>query len=394
MRNRDILEAALARFRGSYGRDPEVVAYAPGRVEVLGNHTDYNEGFVLAAAIDRGTFFAAARGDGPLCRLTAGDLMRQVVFPVDAPRPGDTDRWANYCKGVVAGLRRHGAMPVGFDALFLGNIPLGSGLSSSAALELSTGLALAFLYGIAVEPLTMARIAQEAEHLFAGVRCGLLDQITSVFGRADMLVMTDFRTLATRLVPFGTEAELLVCSTHVRHALADGEYNRRRADCEAAAACFRRILPHPVASLRDVSWSEWESCRAELEERVARRAAHPIGENARVLAGAECLARGDLEAFGRLMYESHESSRVYFENSCPELDHIVAAARGIPGVLGARLSGGGFGGSAVVLARRSAAAAAAKTLAAAYAERFGKPCEVRITRPGDGARVVLPATRD
>ncbi|MDD5704360.1 MAG: galactokinase [Kiritimatiellae bacterium] len=391
MHNHDTYDATLAAFRRCYGRAPEVVAYAPGRVEVLGNHTDYNEGYVLSAAIDSGTFFAVARTDAPDCRLTAGDLMREVRFPVDRPEPRRDDGWANYCLGVLAGLRRHDAVRSGFDALFLGNIPLGSGLSSSAALEVSTGLALARLYEIEIDALSLARIGQRAEHLYAGVKCGLLDQISVLFGRQDMLVHTDFRTLDVRTVPLGREIALLICNTHVKHALVDGEYNRRRADCELAAAHFSRVLPHPVTALRDVTWTEWEQQRQGLDERAARRAAHIIGENERVLEGVHCLAARDLAGFGQLMFASHDSSRNYFENSTPELDHLVDAARGIPGVLGARLTGGGFGGSVAALTRLDAAAAAGQALAAAYAARFGDPCEVRTICPSDGARIVMPA---
>jgi galactokinase len=274
--------------------------------------------------------------------------------------------------------------------MFLGDVPLGSGLSSSAALEISTGLALARLYGIAVDPLRLARIGQAAEHRFAGVRCGLLDQVSSLFGRKDCLVETDFRNLTVGSVPLGEDACFLMCNTHARHALVDGEYNERRAACEAAAAHFARVLPHPVRALRDVSWAEWESHRGGLDQTMARRAAHPIGENERVLRAARSLAAGDLAALGREMFASHESSRRYFENSCPELDAIVEAAQSIPGVLGARLSGGGFGGSAVVLVHPRDAESATAALDAAYARRFGKPCETRLIRPSDGARVVFP----
>ena len=388
MHNPKTVEAALGKFRHCYGRDPAIVAYAPGRVEVLGNHTDYNEGLVLSAAIDYGTCFAVAPSTGPACRLTAGDLMREVRFEVQHPEPTRTDTWANYCKGVLAGLLPRGAFPHGFDALFFGNIPLGSGLSSSAALEVGTALALARLYGIKADPVSLARIAQQAEHTFAGVKCGLLDQISSLFGRDGMLVQTDFRSLEIRHAPLGAGAVLLICNTHAKHALVDGEYNQRRADCEAAAAFFRTRLPHPVAALRDVSWTEWEAHRGGLDERIARRAAHPIGENERVVQGAERLAQGDLEGFGRLMFASHESSRRYFENSCGELDHLVDTARGVPGVLGARLSGGGFGGSVAVLVRTPDAEAASAALAAAYAARYGRPCDIRVIHPSAGARLV------
>jgi galactokinase len=377
------------KFRAQYDRDPEVVAYAPGRIEVLGNHTDYNDGLVLSAAINFGTFFAVSRRADTDCRLTAGDLMRQVAFPARHPEPTRADGWSNYVKGVLAGLNdMTGGVPNGFDGLFFGNIPLGSGLSSSAALEMSTGLALAKLYGLTVAPVVMARIGQAAEHRYAGVQCGLLDQISSLYGQSGKLVETDFRSLEIKTIALGADACFLMCNTHARHALVDGEYNRRRAACEEAAAYFATVLPHPVKALRDVSWPEWQAHRAGLNDVVARRAAHPIGENARVQAGVKLLAAGNLADFGRLMFESHESSRTYFENSCPELDAVVAAARHVPGVLGARLSGGGFGGSVVILAHPRDAETAAAALSQAYARQFGKPCDARVIVPSDGARVL------
>ena len=386
--NEELKKELLARFRKSYGHDPQVIAYAPGRVEVLGNHTDYNEGFVLSAAIDFGTFFAISPLEGKNCRLIAGDLMREVDFPVDAPKPTIEDSWSNYCKGVLAGLLPLGKFDHGFEALFFGNIPQGCGLSSSAALEMTTGLAIAKLYGIEADSITFAKIGQKAEHTFAGVKCGLLDQISSLCGKRNMLVKTDFRSLDVQNVPFRDDAVLLLFNPNARHALVDGAYNERREDCEAATAFFKEHLDHPVQALRDVSWAEWQSLRDELPERVANRAAHPIGEDERVIEGSKLLHNGDLAGYGKLMFASHDSSIRYFENSCHELDVVVDIAKHVPGILGARLSGGGFGGSVVALALRDQADAAGKTLAAEYTAKTGLPCEVHTITPSEGARVV------
>lgn len=388
MLNHQLYDALLQKFRQQYQREPTIVAYAPGRVEVLGNHTDYNEGFVLSAAINFGTFFACAPRTDDTCHLTAGDLMQEVSFPVGSPRPSGEHPWANYVKGVCAGLGARSTLSHGFDGMFLGNVPLGSGLSSSAALEMCSALALEKLYGITVDSLSLAKIGQTAEHLFAGVKCGLLDQISSLFGKTGTLVKTDFRTLAVKHVPLGKDACFLMCNTHAKHALVDGEYNQRRSACETAAAYFATVLSHPVQALRDVSWQEWEAHRAGLPEVVARRAAHPIGENERVRKGARLLAQNDLAGFGRIMYESHESSRTLFENSCPELDALVAAARQLPGVLGARLSGGGFGGSVVALVAPNQAEAIGIALSAAYQRMFGTTCDICTLIPSDGARLV------
>ena len=376
------------RFTKWYGTAPTVAAYAPGRVEVLGNHTDYNEGFVLSAAIQLGTFFVAAPAPDAACRLVAGDLMKEVSFPVHRPAPAAESSWANYVKGVFAKIQPRSGNAHGFRGMFLGNVPLGAGLSSSAALEISTGLALSALYGVSVPPLELAKIGQAAEHEYAGVKCGLLDQITSLFAKAGALVMTDFRTLDARTVPLGGDACFLMCNTRAKHRLVDSAYNERRERCEEAARFFAAALPHPVKALRDVSMAEWQAHAGRMDPVAARRAAHVIGENERVLAGRDFLARGDLAQFGRLMYESHESSRLRFENSCEELDAIVDAARQIPGAIGARLSGGGFGGSAVVLVRPPDAAAVSREIARRYEARVGHACEIIEIRPSDGAALI------
>jgi len=383
-----VQEILRNKFKTLYGREPTTVAYAPGRVEILGNHTDYNEGFVLSAAINFGTWFALAGRDDSKTRLTAGDIMETVEYPAASPEPSREHMWSNYVKGVQAGLNAHQTPEKGVDAMFLGNIPLGAGLSSSAALEMSAGLALAAHYGITVEKIELARIGQAAEHNFAGVKCGLLDQISSLYGAANSLVQTDFRSLKVETVPIGSDICFLMCNTNVKHALVDGAYNERREACERAAAYFATVLSHPVKTLRDVSWEEWLKHKGGLDDVTARRAAHPIGENERVLSGAEMLRGNNLADFGKLMFESHDSSRRYFENSCPELDTLVDAAKAVPGVLGARLSGGGFGGSVVVLLHPRDAEAVAAALRNVYARKYGERCDTRIVECSSGARVL------
>ncbi len=375
-------------FQDHFGVAHTVASFAPGRVEILGNHTDYNEGFVLSAAINFGTYFLIAPSDDATCRLVAGDLMAEVSFDVSSPASVTENTWANYVIGVLAGLQKHGATPKGFNGMFLGNIPLGAGLSSSAALEMCSGLALSALYGIEVDALEMARIGQAAEHKYAGVKCGLLDQVSSLFGKAHSLVMTDFRSLEVETLSLGEDAAFLMCNTRAKHALVDGEYNDRREHCEAAAAYFKDALDHPVGALRDVSWEEWEAQAPSMDPLTAKRAAHPIGESERVLKGRRLLDAGDLAGFGKLMFESHDSSAGYFENSCPELDTIVNAAKGIPSVLGARLSGGGFGGSVVALIHPRDAEMAAHAIDAVFKREHGHPCEISVITPSDGAHMV------
>lgn len=388
MINEDVYNEAASRFAAHFGRRHTIASYAPGRVEVLGNHTDYNEGFVLSAAINFGTFFLAAPADTSTCRLMAGDLMSEVSFDIDELKPLNNDTWANYVIGVVAGLAKKGPLELGFDGMFLGNVPLGAGLSSSAALEISTGLALCELYDIHLDTLDLALIGQAAEHEYAGVKCGLLDQISSLSGKDSHLVMTDFRSMAVENVPIGDDACFLMCNTHAKHSLEDGEYNERRQKCEEAARFFAGVLDHKVSALRDVNWEEWEAKSSEMDPVAAKRAAHVIGENTRVLRGRELLADGNLEEFGKLMFESHHSSRVYFENSCDELDFIVSRSLEIPGVMGARLSGGGFGGSAVCLVHPRDVETVRGVLAAVYEKELGSKCDIRVILPSAGAQIV------
>jgi galactokinase len=386
--NVTVLNQLKSKFRAHFGVDPVVVAYAPGRVEVLGNHTDYNEGFVLSAAINFGTFFVCAPAPDEKCRLVAGDIGEECTFSLTHVAASKKMSWANYVKGVLAGLQERAAVGHGFLGMFLGDVPLGAGLSSSAALEMCAGLALAKLYKMTVPPLDLAKIGQAAEHQYAGVKCGLLDQISSLYGRENSLVMSDFRSLEAKTVPLGPDACFLICNTAVKHALVESEYNERRERCEQAARYFASVLKHPVSHLRDVSWEELEQHRDRMDPVVVQRATHVIGENTRVIQGRELLKYHDLDAFGELMYLSHESSRLQFENSCPELDVIVDAARRLPEALGARLSGGGFGGSVVVLVRVGDARHVAKQLADAYSEIFGHPCATMVIKPSAGAKIL------
>ena len=262
------------------------------------------------------------------------------------------------------------------------------GLSSSAALEVSTGKAVSAFLGIEATDLDLAKIGQAAEHEYAGVRTGLLDQFSSLNGKSGHLVMSDFRTLEVGTVPLGDQAVFLVCNTHAKHSLVDSAYNERREACERAASFFAEHLDHPVTALRDVSPAEWQAHSPRLDGVTARRAAHIVGENDRVLRGRDLLEAGRLADFGRLMFESHESSQKNFENSAPELDFLVDVARGDPEVMGARLSGGGFGGSAVMLTTPEAIEKVATRIADAYDQEFETRCDTLTVEPSQGAHLV------
>ena len=391
MQNQDVYDKVLAAFAAKFGGKPEKVAYAPGRIEVLGNHTDYNEGYVFSAAIDKGTFFAVSAAADDTVTLVALDMNETYTCKLADVKKVETGAtWANYPLGTFNWLfdGEPAKAGKGFKAVFGGNIPLGAGLSSSAALEMATVLALAALYGIEKDKTTLAKIGQKAEHTFAGCPCGLLDQASSLYGKEGSLVKSDFRYCQFENVDLGPTVAFMMVKSNAKHALVDGAYASRRQACEDAAKYFAGVLKHPVTHLRDVSCAEWILYRGGLAETTAKRAIHPIGEDERVVNGAALLEKGDLAAFGSLMFDSHESSRNWFENSCEELDTIVDAAKAIPEVLGARLSGGGFGGSCCLLVKPEAADKIAAAITAAYKTAYGDEPTCALIKPSAGAHLV------
>ncbi len=369
-----------------YGNEPEVIAFAPGRAEVLGNHTDYNLGTVLSTAVDMGHCFAVSGNNGKGLRLLAGDLGETVSFSLDTVGPVEQAPWASYVKGVFYNLAGRGLQIDNLDCSFLGNIPIGSGLSSSAALEVSAAFAAMEITGPRLDLKEIAKLCRDAESRFAGCNCGLLDQFSSIFGRSHSLIHTDFRTLEVTDVPLENDICFLIVTPEVVHRLSDSPYNKRRESCEQAVRELSAVLPAAVESLRDVSPDDFALFNRQLEPEAAQRAAHVIGEIDRVARGVAALKSGDVDTFGELMYQSHESSRTLFENSADELDLVVSVCRDA-GAAGARLSGGGWGGSLIVLART----ADLERLDHDIAERCaGKGLTVRIRPvvPSDGARIL------
>jgi galactokinase len=391
MQNQEVYDKVLAEFAANFGGTPQKVAYAPGRIEVLGNHTDYNEGYVFSAAIDKGTFFAVSAAEDDTVTLVALDMNETYTCTLADVKKIETGAtWANYPLGTFNWLfdGEPAKAGKGFKAVFGGNVPLGAGLSSSAALEMATALALAALYGIEKDKTSLAKIGQKAEHTFAGCPCGLLDQASSLYGKEGALVKSDFRYCQFENVDLGPTVAFMMVKSNAKHALVDGAYASRRQACEDAAKYFAGVLKHPVTHLRDVSCAEWILYRGGLSETTAKRAIHPIGEDERVLNGAALLEKGDIAAFGSLMFDSHESSRNWFENSCGELDTIVDAAKAIPEVLGARLSGGGFGGSCCLLVKPEAADKIAAAITAAYKTAYGDEPTCALIKPSAGAHLV------
>jgi galactokinase len=380
------LESLRSSFVARYGGDPRIFS-APGRVNLIGEHTDYNDGFVLPMAIDRRTYVAAARRRDRKVRARADDIGEEREFDLDRPGSGRRRNFVDYVEGTAQALISRGAHLAGADMIIASDVPAGAGLSSSAALEISTGFALLSLAGEDDFPRAeLARAGQAAEHTYVGILCGIMDQFIATLGRADHALLIDCRTLEARPVPLSLPGSVvLVCDTKVKHQLASSEYNKRRAECQRGVDLLRASLPD-VRALRDVSVDAFERHESMLSELVRKRCRHVITENARTLAAAEALERNDLRETGRLMFESHRSLRDDYEVSCPELDLSVEVARAVPGVYGARMTGGGFGGCTVNLVDEKAVRPLTDALAAGLEERFGRTPDIFTSRAGEGAK--------
>lgn len=352
-----------------------ISAFAPGRIELLGNHTDYNEGVVLSAAIDLGVSVQGERtADG--CISVASVGFETTSIPAgEELKPNGT--WSDYSLGVAAMLRKSGREIGGFHAEYSTTLPVGAGLSSSAAMEVATGVFLQKLCGLELTPLELAKLGRRAENEFVGVGCGLLDQVSSVFGRKQHAIFLDCRAESVERIPFPKGIDLLVIPSGVAHALNGGEYDERRAQCFEAA----RLLGVPA--LRDASSAQLAA--AGLPDILHRRAAHVVGENERVFEALGYLRGGDIASFGRLLAASHESSKHNFENSTPQLDTLVEIALQQQGVHGARLTGGGFGGAIVVVVDADSMERAADAIVSAYKQRTGIETKGIRCHIGDGA---------
>jgi galactokinase len=378
-------EALRRAFRERYGREPRLFR-APGRVNLIGEHTDYNDGFVLPMAIERETVAAAAPRADRAVRVHSLSLGESAEFDLDAPGEKRRGRWLDYVEGVARALDEgQGARLAGADLMILSDVPLGAGLSSSASLEISVGLALASLAGAGVEMTRLALAGQRAEHEYVGTKCGIMDQFTAAMAHARHALLIDCRTLQATPIPFDmTEVVVAVCDTKVKHELSTSEYNRRREECERGVRALSSVLPS-IRALRDVSVGEFERHAHLLTETIRRRCRHVVTENARTLAAAEALRRGDLPELGRLMNLSHLSLRDDYEVSSAELDALAEIARTLDGVLGSRMTGGGFGGSTVSLVRRGALDQFKTVVAGEYARRTGIETSILVSEAGAGA---------
>ncbi|MEP2776866.1 MAG: galactokinase [Luteolibacter sp.] len=381
-----LAKTAGEKFRERFGKEATIIAAAPGRVNLIGEHIDYCDGFVLPFAIARTVIIAAAPNGSDEVRAATDFTDETAAFSVLPPQAKASPKWSNYLRGVIHGFHLREMQVPGFDAFIISSLPGGAGLSSSAALECAVATLIEGLTGTEIGTKEKALLAQKAEHDFANVPCGIMDQYASAFGKDGQLVLIDCRSGEPEMVPFDRDdLTILISNTKVSHELSDGGYAARRKNTEDGLAAVGK------ASWRDVSMADVDAAKGKMDETTFRRSRHVVGEIARTIGAVEALRKTDFSEVGRLMYESHNSLRDDFEVSCPELDQLVKTASEIGregGVIGARMTGGGFGGSTVTLCEADKAADIAAALVKSYEAEFGFAPEIFASRPSDGARLI------
>lgn len=375
-----------AVFSEKFGGTPRVFR-APGRVNLIGEHTDYNDGFALPAAIDRYTWVAVGPRNDSTLLVFSENLKQAAEINLHEKNPVAKNQWSDYVQGVAVMLQTSGIELRGANLLIHSNVPSGSGLSSSAALEVSVGRALLAVANREISPLELAELCQRAENDFVGARCGIMDQFAACFGRTGHAILLDCRSLEGTALALPANVSIVICNTMVKHEHSGGEYNTRRSQCEEGVRLLKKWNPH-VTALRDVSLSELEAHRSDLPEVVYRRCRHVISENARVLDTVKALRDKNLAAIGALMAESHRSLRDDFEVSCRELDVMVDLGRKCKGIIGARMTGGGFGGCTINLVETAQVEAFRKSMSAGYTQATAKTTEIYVSSAGEGASEV------
>jgi len=369
-----------------YGEEPFLVR-SPGRVNLIGEHTDYNLGYVLPAAINKSIYFALSpRTDGK-CNVFALDMNERLDFSLDHLHQSPKG-WPNYLMGVVDQLKKGGHAVQGFNCVFGGDIPIGAGLSSSAALEAGLAFGLNSLLELKLDNLSLVKLALRAENEFVGVQCGIMDMFVNIFGQRGMVLRIDCRTLDYTPYPFETtDMSIVLLDTRISHALASTEYNQRRSECNIGVALIMERYPN-VTSLRDVSVKMLEEFKPTMAPSVYRRCKYVVGENERVLRACDALTEKDLRSFGSLMYQTHDGLSKDYGVSCEELDFLVDLMRGEPSVYGARMMGGGFGGCAISLIEQESVERVSKKICGEYHRRFGTDLKPYVTSIGPGTEVV------
>jgi len=359
---------------------------APGRVNLIGEHTDYNEGFVLPGAVDKKIYVAIAKNSENVLNVWANQYKQHLSFDLDAIRP--VEGWATYLLGMIYHFRERGFAISGVTVVIDGNVPLGAGMSSSAAVCSAFGFALNELFGLGLSRMEIALTGQKTEHVFAGVKCGIMDQFASLHGKKGHLLKLDCRSLEYEYIPFDfPDYKIVLVNTMVSHSLASSEYNVRRQQCEEGVAGLKKYFPS-VKSLRDVSNAQLEENKNELSEIVYRRCSFIINENNRLLKGCDLLKEGDLKSFGKLMFEAHDGLSEWYEVSCKESDFLVAQAKLFDGVIGARQMGGGFGGCTINIVKTDLIENFSTSIRDSYKKQFDVMPEIYITQIEDGAKII------
>jgi galactokinase len=380
--------SALARhFTDLFGSEPRIFS-APGRVNLLGEHTDYNDGFVMPCAIGFSTRVAISPRPDHKLVIRSENFSEQLEFDLENLPSRGKGVWSDYILGIAVMLRDIGHPTPGASLLVRGEVPIGAGLSSSAAIEVASALALMSLNGTRLSLPEVAKLCQRAENVFIGARVGIMDQFVSCLGRAGHALLLDCRSLEFKLIPIPEDVRLVICNTMVKHDHASGAYNRRREECDEGVKILTRWYPQARA-LRDISLPQLEQHSGEIPEKVYKRCLHVVTENQRVLEGAKYLAEGDVSKFGTLMRESHCSLRDLFEVSCRELDVMVEIAESLDGYRGGRMTGGGFGGCTVNLVKVSDASRFAAQIAEQYQAKTGIKPDVYVCSAANGASTDL-----
>jgi len=385
----DRKEKLINSFKERFGMNPDIISRGPGRVNLIGEHTDYNQGFVLPVAIDRDIAIVSKVRDDRIVRLYSLDFNIEVEFPLDNIVYDEDNKWSNYPKGVARILQEEGYNLRGMDGVITGNVPQGAGLSSSAAFEVAMAMNFEKLSGLEIDPVKMALLSQKAENKFVGVNCGIMDQFISRMGKKDHALLLDCRNLEFDLVPFVLEdVKLVVCNTNKTRGLMDSEYNARRRECERGVKLLEEYLPG-IESLRDVELKDFMKCKYHLPEVTEKRCRYVIKENDRVLESVEALEEDeDLIRFGELMNQSHIGLRDDYEVSCPELDAMVEIAWKTEGVIGSRMTGAGFGGCTVTIVTDDAFDVLVENVKNEYPKRTGLKPEIFVFSAEDGAGTI------
>ena len=387
MHKADMAQHLRSAYADRFGVEPEFLSYAPGRLEVLGNHTDYNQGLALTAAIDRGIYCAIGQASDSRVTLHALDLNDSSSYDLKTHSHSESPPWSQCIRGLTDIIESFFPLKHGFNAIFKGDLPIGSGLSSSAAFILSAAEAIKSHYGLSLSPKETAQLCQRAEQRYSGVQCGLLDPLSIVCAKKDHLTLIDFKSLEVRNIPFPKNYSLLICTTHRTHTLSESGYNDRRESC-ATAVFELQQLGAEIKSLSDMTMEDLAAHSNRMPELLVNRASHVIGENDRVQQTVAAIKHGDMKTISECLFNSHQSSVDNFENSSPEQDTVVDMLKNCDGIHGARLSGGGFGGSVAAIVDDQQAPTVIDHLKAAYEATYKQACRVFVLKPQSGCELI------